>query len=215
MVHFPDLKSFRALGNDPHWATVKSITFVGEHGGLTPAMQHVLEVGPLKSAQLAPLKKGAWRIRRLEVIADKAPVIKELAALSLPLERLSLRGNAELQLKPLLEAKWFQTLRELELWLPSTTADVASALAAALVTLEELAPKGMVLRSGVLSPGGRTGWALQRNAQGKRTLVLLHPDERLGTGPALARALEVKLESRWEATDDWLHFALGSHAKLS
>ncbi|MDP3151053.1 MAG: hypothetical protein Q8N23_00200 [Archangium sp.] len=215
VVHFPDAKTFKALGDDPHWATVKSITFVGEHGGLAPAMQHVLEVGPLNGSQLAPLKKGSWHVRRLEVVADKPPVIKELAALTLPLERLSLRGSVELPLKPLLKAKWLPQLRELELWLPSTTLDVASGLAAALVALEELAPEEMVLRAGTLSPGGRTGWALQRNAEGKRSLVLVHPDERLANGPALAKALKVKLDDRWEPTDDWLHFGLGSHAKLT
>lgn len=214
VVHFPDAKTFKALGNDPHWATVKAITFVGEHGGLTPAMRHVLEAGPIKGSHVAALKKGTWKLRRLEVIVDQMHVIKALAALTLPLERLSLRANNELSLKPLLKAKWFPKLRELETWLPSITVDVASGLAAALVSMEELAPEEMVLRAGVLSPGGRTGWALQRNADGKRSLVLVHPDERMGTGPALAKALKVKLDDRWAPTEDWLHFGLGSHAKL-
>jgi hypothetical protein len=214
VVHFASAKNFKALGNDPHWATVKALTFAGEHGGLTPAMKNLLEVGPLRSAQLAPLKKGTWLLRALEVVVDRQPVLKELASLRLPLERLSLRGAPSLDLRPLVHASWFEGLGQLELWLPSHTTDLASNLAAGLVLLEELAASRTVLRVGVTSPAGRTGWALQRDAKGKRSLMLVQPDERLEDGPALAKTLKVKLDEQWAPTDDWLHFGLGVHSGL-
>lgn len=215
LVHFSNSKLAKALGNDPHWATVKSITFLGEYGGLTPAMTSLVEAGPLTSAQLAPLKKSPqWKLKAIDVWASKQPVIKDVAGLDLPLERLSLRIEQSLDLRPLKKAKWFEGLRQLELWLPTATTDIAARLAAALVSLEELAASSTLVRVGVLSPGGRTGWALQRGAKGKRTLMLVQPDERIGTGPELAKALEVELELDWEPQDDWLHFGLGSHADL-
>lgn len=213
IAHFPDAKTFKALGDDPHWATVKSLTLVGEQGGLTPAMASLIEVGPLRSRQLAPLKKGSWKISALEFVADRAQDLKDLAALKLPLQRLSLRAAPELDLKVLKKAAWFEQLTELELWLPGFTADVANGLATGLVTLEELAPSGTVLRVGVTSPGGRTGWALQRDAKGKRSLRLMKPDERLESGPALAKTLGVQLDDAWTPTDDWLHFGLGVAAE--
>lgn len=209
IAHFPDAKTFKALGSDAHWATVKSLTLVGESGGLTPAMQSLLEVGPLRRTQLAPLKKGTWKLRALEFVAERSQDLKDLAALKLPLQRLSLRAAAELDLKPLKKAAWFEQLTELELWLPGFTVDVASGLAAALVTLEELAPSATVLRAGVISPGGRTGWVLQRDEKGKRSLRLMQPDERLEAGPELAKTLGVPLDERWTASDDWVHFGLG------
>ena len=215
LVYFPSAKSVKTLGNDPHWATVKSITFLGEHAGLTPAMSNVLEAGPLSGEQLAPLKKSKqWKLRAIDVWASSEQVLKAIASLALPLERLSLRVEPGLDLRPLKKAKWFEALRELELWLPSATTDVAASLAAALVSLEELAASSTIVRVGVLSPGGRTGWALQRGLTGKRTLMLVQPDERLANGPALAKALEVELDSRWEPLDDWMHFGLGAYPEL-
>ncbi len=215
MVHFPDAKSVKALANDPHWATVKSLTFLGDYGALTPAMINLVEAGPLTGPQLAPLKKGQqWKLRALDVWAPKQQVIKAVASLDLPLERLYLRIEQGLDLRPLKKAKWFEGLKELEVWLPSFTNDVAGSLASALVALEEVASSKTVLRVGVLSPGGRTGWALQHSAKGKRTLVLVQPDERIGTGPDLAKALKVDLDPNWDPEDDWIHFGLGAYSEL-
>jgi hypothetical protein len=209
-VHFPDAKTFRRLGSDPHWATVKRLTLVGEHGGVTPAMRNLREVGPLTAAQLAPLSKGSWKVDALDVFASPA-AITALTSLKLPLTRLSVRVPATtVKLAPLKKASYFTQLRELELWLPSATDRVPARLSESMTALEALAPHAR-LRVGVESPAGRTGWVLQRDVKGVRTLVLAHPDERIETGMALAKQLGVKLDTNWQNADDWLHFGLGVH----
>lgn len=198
---------FDAVKNEPSWATVRVLTLLGEGAALSPMMRGLEEVGPLKASDLAVLKKGEWRISRLELDVP-AKALDDVAKLELPLRRLSLRVPGPVTLKPLAKAKWFAKLEELEVWLSSSTAQVAKGLQGAIDALEEVAPEGMTLRAGVLSPAGRTGWVLERAGK-KRVLRLLSPDERISQGPALAKELDVKLDSSWVSDGDWLAHGLG------
>jgi hypothetical protein len=209
IVYAASAKDWAKVAKSPAWATVEELAFAnGSHRALSPMMKNLASVGPLAGKELVAFETGTWRVRELDVEVD-AIAMKKLPKLALPIERLRLRADKPVALAAFAKAPWWDTLERIELWLPGTTEDPATAMAHAFATVAKGAPCPVAV--GVLANHQRSGWMIEGTAT-KRALVLHRPDARPELGSALAKATKLKLPTRWTPAtgDDWLTFALGA-----